>query len=294
MSEFVKVVEVGPRDGLQNEKTIFNIDEKITLIRKLQDSGLSFIELGAFVSSKWVPQMADTDKVCKEILQNTDKKTLKKISYSCLVPNEEGFERALKSGLKEVAIFGSCTETFSYKNINCSVKESFKRFEIVSQRALKENIKVRAYLSVAFGCPYEKEVSLKKVLQFTEKMFQIGAYEVSLGDTIAVAQPKKIRQLIKQIPFPLEKIALHFHDTNNLALSNVICGLEEGVRVFDSSIGGLGGCPYAKSTSGNLATEKLVSLLHSKDLKTGVNLENLLKIADWLKKVKITKHKIIK
>ena len=295
MSEFVKIVEVGPRDGLQNEKTLLSVEEKVTLIRKLRNSGLSFIEIGAFVSPKWVPQMADTDEVCGQVLQkpseikNHTPSSPHLPTYSCLVPNEEGFNRALKAGLKEIAVFGSCTETFCQKNINCSIEESYKRFQVVFKRTREENIRVRAYLSVAFGCPYEKQVSVKKVLQSIERMFELGAYEVSLGDTIAVAKPKQVKQLIKQIPFSLSKIALHFHDTHNLALSNVEASLEEGVRVFDSSVGGLGGCPYAKSASGNLATEKLVSLLHKKSYKTGIHLNQLLEIKEWLKSVKIIK-----
>ena len=282
MRESIKIVEVGPRDGLQNEATILSLEDKVLLIQKLRKAGLRYIEIGAFVSPHWIPQMADTHKVCQEILSQKDKNAC----YSCLVPNFVGLEKALEAGVQEIAIFGSCTETFSKKNINCNIEESFKRFENVTKVALKNHLKVRGYLSVAFGCPYEGEVSFEKVLSFAKRMLSLGVYEISFGDTISKAHPLQVEEFLNFIKphIPLHQIALHFHDTQNLALENVACGLEHGVRVFDSSVGGLGGCPYAKSSSGNLATEKLVELLEKKGFPTGVHRERLLEIKDWIHK----------
>ena len=282
---WIRIIEVGPRDGLQNEKKSLDLSTRIELIKRLADSGLKQIEVGAFVSPKWVPQMSESVDVAKEIVRLQELKQIAAdVEFTSLVPNMRGMEDALKTGLKEVAIFGSCSEAFSKKNINCSIAESFVRFRSVAEVAHRHKFKLRGYLSVAFGCPYEGKVSEQRVVRLVRAMVKLGVYEVSIGDTIGVATPKQVESLLKKVKrvSSLDKIAMHFHDTRGTALANVYASLKEGVRAFDSSIGGLGGCPYAKGASGNLATEDLVYLLKGMGLKTSADLEKLIHLRKWL------------
>lgn len=281
----VKVVEVGPRDGLQNEKKNLSVAQRVKLIKKLSDAGLKHIEVGAFVSPLRVPQMKNTDQVVHAVYKG-GKPIAKNIFPSALVPNEYGLNLARQTELKEIAVFAACSEAFSKKNINCTIKQSLSRFSGVISQAKKEGFRVRAYLSTAFGCPYEGKVSLARVSSLTEKFLDMGAYEVSIGDTIGVATPKQVEQFLRRTShLPRRKIAMHFHDTRGTALANVLKSLEEGVRSFDSSVGGLGGCPYAKGSSGNLATEELVYMLEGMGFQTGVNLKKLIQIRPWLEPV---------
>lgn len=285
----IKIVEVGARDGLQNEKKLVSTATRIKFIEKLSSAGLKHIEIGAFVSPKWVPQMASSDKVVNSILKKQKSGKLQKsIKYSCLVPNMRGFEDAIKTDIKEIAIFGSCSEAFSQRNINCSVAESFKRFDKVIYSAKKHKIKVRGYLSMAFGDPYDGKISPIKVASLAEKLIDKGVYEVSIGDTIGVATPKQVIAVIKALKkksIPLSKIAMHFHDTRGTALANVYASLENDITIFDSSIGSLGGCPYAPGSLGNLATEDLVYMLEEMGYKTGISIPELIKIKKWIEKI---------
>lgn len=276
----VEIVEVGARDGLQNEAKTLSLAMRFQFIKHLAASGLKRIEAGAFVSPQWVPQMAGSKELIKDIYSRRSE-FAKGARFSALVPNVRGMEDALQTPIEEVAIFGASTESFSHKNINCSIDESLERFKAVTAMAKKNKRKVRGYLSVAFGCPYEGAVSEAKVVQLVEKYLKLGVYEVSVGDTIGVATPKQVKSLLAKLKrkVPLKKIALHMHDTRGTALANVLAGLEAGVRVFDSSFGGLGGCPYAKGASGNLATDDLVYMLHGMGFKTGVDLIKLLEFS---------------
>ena len=274
----ISIVEVGPRDGLQNEAKTLPVAWRVRFVEKLAQAGLRRIEAGAFVSPKWVPQMQGSADV---FLSLNEKKWPKDMRFSALTPNLNGFEQAVQAGVKEVAIFGAVSESFSRKNINCTIKESFERFTEVVKAAKKKKIKVRGYLSTAFGCPYEGKISPKKVFKVAERMMDLGVYEISLGDTIGVATPNQVHEILKGIKkiTPLKTVAMHFHDTRGTALANVLASLEDGVKTYDSSAGGLGGCPYASGASGNLATEDLVYLLHGMGLKTGVDLEKLVNIS---------------
>ena len=280
----IKIVEVGPRDGLQNESTQLSYQAKAQFIEKLNKAGLNAIEAGAFVSPKWVPQMANTDKVVKTLLKS--KKLKKTTKLPVLVPNLKGLGKAIDCGVKEVAIFGASSESFSQKNINCSIVESFKRFKEVIQLAKKNKIKVRGYISTSFGCPYEGKVAPTKVAKLIHQMLDLGVYEVSIGDTIGVATPKNVRDLLNKFDNKTlsSKIAMHFHDTRGTALANVLASLDYDVKTYDSSVGGLGGCPYAKGASGNLPTEDLIYMLNGMGLKTGVHLEELIRVAKWIEK----------
>lgn len=281
----IKVVEVGPRDGLQNEVSNLDVSTRYKFIKKLMDCGYSHIEIGAFVSPRWVPQMEGSGPLVKKVLKyQASKKKYSKINFSALTPNVKGLEHALKTEIKEVAIFGACSETFSQKNINCSIKQSFKNFEAVIQLANKNKIKVRGYLSTVFGCPFEGKVSVAKVNRLIDQMFDLGVHEVSLGDTIGVATPGQVTKILasQKVNKNLNNIALHMHNTRGTALANVLKGLDMGVSTFDSSLGGLGGCPYAKGATGNLATEELVYMLEGMGLKTGIDLNQLVKISDWM------------
>ena len=281
----LRIVEVGPRDGLQNEPITLSLSEKLKFIEKLVEAGLTNIEVGAFVSSKKIPQMADSDRLIKKLLQRSAKKQTRQIRFSALVPNQKGLELARPTGIQEVAVFGACSEKFSQRNINCSVKESFLRFEEVIKSAKKEKIKVRGYLSTAFGCPYEGHVPLKSVIKLTHRLFELGVYEVSIGDTIGVATPKQVRAFLDSLDTDIKKkIAMHFHDTRGTALANVLASLDKGIKNFDSSLGSLGGCPYAKGSSGNLATEDLVYMLEGMGYKTGVDLKKLIAVTKWIEK----------
>jgi len=284
MAGKVEIIEVGPRDGLQNENQILAHTKRSTLVKKLAQSGLKRIELGAFVSPHRVPQMEDSLKVAKSCLKHAETKNLN-MQYSALVPNTRGLKDFLKTDLKEAALFAACTETFSQKNINCSIEESFVRFGEVAKECKSKKIKLRGYLSTVFGCPFEGDVSPKKVVKVAHRMLDLGAYEISLGDTIGVASPKQVKQVLKALldsGVPAKKIAGHFHDTRGTALANVMASLDFGIRKFDSSVGGLGGCPYAPGAAGNLASEDLVYCLHKMGIKTGVDLKSLINVARWL------------
>ncbi|MFT7433259.1 MAG: hydroxymethylglutaryl-CoA lyase [Alphaproteobacteria bacterium] len=276
MSEFVKIIEVGPRDGLQNEVHQISAAEKVELIRNLKKAGVKHIEAGAFVSPKSIPQMADTTYVMEGL--DMIKYGLK---LSVLVPNIKGYENAVAAGAKEVAIFASASESFSQKNVNCSIAESFERFAEIFERAKVEHIKVRAYISCIAACPYEGAVAPEKVVVMANKLIEMGAYEISLGDTTGVANPAAIKRLIFELSatIPMHKIAVHFHDTYGQALANIYAALEVGVRTIDCSVAGLGGCPYAPGSSGNVATEDVVFMLDNLGYSTGIDLEMLVRTA---------------
>ncbi|MEO8382575.1 MAG: hydroxymethylglutaryl-CoA lyase [Acidobacteriota bacterium] len=267
----VKLVEVGPRDGLQNEKVTIPTQVKIDYITALGDAGLRVIEAGAFVSPKWVPQMADTAQVFRDIPKDPG------VEYPVLVPNMRGLERALESGVRSIAIFTAASDTFNQRNINMSIEESFLNYAPVAARARAEGMRVRGYVSTAFGCPYEGDVPAEKVLEVSARLLDLGCYEVSVGDTIGVGTPMQVQGVIGMLlqVIPSSRLAMHFHDTRGTALANTLAALEMGIATFDASSGGLGGCPYAPGASGNLATEDIVYMLHSMAIETGVDLGRL-------------------
>lgn len=269
-SDKVSIFEMGPRDGLQNEVAVPTA-AKIALIESLAEAGLKRIEAGSFVSPKWVPQMADSADVLKQIQRQSG------VVYSALTPNVKGFELALDAKASEVAIFGAASQSFSQRNINCSIEESIERFIPLIELAKAHNIPVRGYVSCVLGCPYEGEIAVSEVARVSEVLYKMGCYEISLGDTIGVGTPQKARRMLQTVSerVPVDKLALHFHDTYGQALANILACLDLGVRVFDSSVAGLGGCPYAKGASGNLATEDLVYMLHGMGLETGIDLHKL-------------------
>ncbi len=277
----VTLVEVGARDGLQNEKDLLTPEVISQFVLKLIESGAYRIEAGAFVSPKWVPQMAGTEGILKILSKN---KKFGSSAYSVLVPNETGFLKAVDHQVPEIALFASSTESFSQKNINCSIDESFARFVPIVQQAKKKKIKIRGYLSVCFGCPFEGQVPEKRVLDLLERFFNLGVYEISVGDTIGVAHVGQIQSLFKKISrrFPMKKIAGHFHDTRGQALVNTLAAYELGVRVFDTSLGGLGGCPYAPGAKGNVATEDVVYMFEGMGVSTGLNMASLLETHRWM------------
>ena len=272
MSDFVSIVEVGPRDGLQNEPSRISIEDKIQLINQLSEAGLKHIEVGSFVSPRWVPQMADSADVFQKIKRHND------VTYSALTPNLQGFEAALAAKADEVAIFAAASETFSQKNINCSIPESLERFKPLIAAAKANKLKVRAYVSCILGCPYEGHIEPKQVIHVTEQLLALGCYEVSLGDTIGTGTPHQTKALLSCMltEFTPAQLALHFHDTYGQAIANQYVALELGLRTFDSSIAGLGGCPYAEGASGNVATEDLVYMLQGAGLETGLDLSKLI------------------
>ena len=267
----VRIVEVGPRDGLQNEPGVISTDIKLQLIDKLADAGVRYIESASFVSPKWVPQMGDA----KEIMTALKRKP--EVTYAALTPNVKGLETALAAGVEEVAVFGAASEAFSQKNINCSIAESLERFAPVMEMAKANNIKVRGYVSCVLGCPYDGEIAPEKVAEVAKALYDMGCYEISLGDTVGVGTPHKAKAMIREVAkvVPVEKLAAHFHDTYGQALANIYAVLEEGVAVVDSSVGGLGGCPYAKGASGNVATEDVVYMLQGLGIETGIDLNKL-------------------
>src|SRR6266550_3782072 len=267
----VKIVEVGPRDGLQNEKVTIPTEAKIEYITALADAGLKVIEAGAFVSPKWVPQMADTAEVFREIPKDPG------VEYPVLVPNMKGLERAIEAGVKSIAIFTAASDTFNKRNINMSIEESFANYAPVGARARAEGMRVRGYVSTAFGCPYEGDVPPEKVLEVVARLLDLGCYEVSVGDTIGVGTPMQVQGVIGILlqVVPAQRLAMHFHDTRGTALANTLGALEMGIATYDASAGGLGGCPYAPGASGNLATEDLLYMLDRMGIETGVNLERL-------------------
>lgn len=278
----VKIVEVGLRDGLQSESTLLSVAQRFTLLEKLIGAGTKTFEVGAFVSPQWVPQMAVSKELTELVLKKYPNQ--KKFRSSVLVPNEIGMRNALKTGIKEIAIFASCSETFSQKNINCSVEQSFQRFEQIIKMAKKNKIKVRGYLSVCFGCPFEGDVPEKQVVALAQRLFKMGCYEISIGDTIGVATVSQVNSLFKKLKkvIPVEKLAGHFHDTRGQALANILESYRVGVRVFDSSIGGLGGCPYAKAATGNVSTEDVVYMFDGMNVATGLDINKLCDINRWL------------
>lgn len=272
MNDRVHIVEVGPRDGLQNEKNAIKLSDKISLINQLADAGLQHIEAGSFVSPRWVPQMADSAAVFEGI------KRKKNVVYSALTPNLKGFEAALSVNADQVAIFAAASESFSQKNINCSIAQSIDRFKPVIEAAQTQKLKVRAYVSCILGCPYEGSISSDQVIHVTEQLLSLGCYEVSLGDTIGIGTPYKTKLLLSQMlkEFKPQQLALHFHDTYGQALANQYVALDLGLRTFDSSIAGLGGCPYASGASGNVATEDFVYMLEQSGMQTEIDLERLI------------------
>jgi hydroxymethylglutaryl-CoA lyase len=267
----VSIMEVGPRDGLQNESTLVETEAKIGMVEALADAGLTRIEITSFVAPRWIPPLADQAEVARGIKRNPG------VTYAALVPNLKGYENAVAAGMTEVALVVSASETHNKKNINATPEETLARYVELAARAKAENVAFRAYISTAFGCPYEGPVAPARVAAFAARLLDLGAYEISLGDTIGVASPRQIREVIHavQLTIPLHKIALHLHDTRGTALANALCGYELGVRAFDASVGGLGGCPYAPGASGNLATEDLVYMLETMGVHTGVDVERL-------------------
>ena len=277
----VQIVEVGPRDGLQNEKIWVETETKIALIEKLADAGLTKIESASFVSPKWVPQMKDAFEVLSGIERRPG------VTYQVLTPNLKGFERALEAGVTEVAVFGAASEAFSQKNINCSISESVERFRPVLEAAQKNNVRVRGYISCVLGCPYQGEVPLENVVNLAENMSEMGCYEISLGDTIGIGTPLQAKKMVETVAekVPVSNLALHFHDTRGQALANIYACLELGVSVIDASVSGLGGCPYAQGASGNVATEDVVYMLHGIGIKTGVDIEKLIETGRFISDV---------
>lgn len=274
----VKMVEVGPRDGLQNEKEIVPAEVKIALIDRLSATGLKAIEATSFVSAKWVPQMADNAIVMNGIARREG------VSYPVLVPNLTGLESALQAGADEIAIFAAASESFSQRNINCSVEESLERFAAVISMAQKRRVKVRGYVSCALGCPYEGRIDPLAVSRVANRLFELGCYEVSLGDTIGVGTPGQARAMIDVVAakVPVECLAVHFHDTYGQALANIFAVLERGVAVIDSSVAGLGGCPYAAGAAGNVASEDLLYMLNGLAIETGVELSGLVAAGNYI------------
>jgi hydroxymethylglutaryl-CoA lyase len=271
MSEAIKIVEVGPRDGLQNEQAV-TTEAKVQLVNDLADAGVHYIETGSFVSPKWVPQMADSNDVFAGVTRKSG------VTYAALTPNLKGFEAALAAGADEVAIFGAASEGFSQKNINCSIAESLERFAPVLEAAQAANLNVRGYVSCVLGCPYDGDIAPEQVAWVAEKLYQMGCYEVSLGDTIGVGTPLKAQRMLEAVAskVPMEKLALHFHNTYGQALANIASCLPLGVRTIDSAVAGLGGCPYAKGASGNVASEDVVYMLHGMGYATGIDLAKLI------------------
>jgi hydroxymethylglutaryl-CoA lyase len=274
----VRIVEVGPRDGLQNEKTIIPTATKIELIDRLSATGLQTIEATSFVSPKWVPQLADAAEVYTGIAQREG------ASYPVLVPNEKGYERARKVGVTEIAVFSAASEAFNRKNINASIDESIERFAPVMERARADGVKVRGYVSTVLGCPYQGEVPVADVVRVAERLHALGCYEISLGDTIGVGTPGKARAMLRAVAdaVPMDALAVHFHDTYGQALANILACLEEGVAVVDSAVSGTGGCPYAKGATGNVATEDVAYMLAGMDIETGIDLDALVATGLWL------------
>jgi len=278
LPNYVQIYEVGPRDGLQNELQAIPTSVKIELIERLASAGFTHIEATSFVSPKAVPQMADHAEVMAGI------KRKEGVVYSVLVPNVRGMEAALKAGAQTVAVFAAASESFSLNNINCSIKQSFARFEPIIGMAQRANIPVRGYVSCVVGCPYEGEVAPSVVAKVASELYELGCYEISLGDTIGIGTPKQVRRMLEAVIklVPADRLALHCHDTYGRALDNIYAGLEMGVSVVDSSVGGLGGCPYAPGSSGNVASEDVLNMLHNLGIKTGVNLADVVEISQFI------------
>ena len=278
LPKHVKIVEVGPRDGLQNEKQAIDTTTKVELIARLGASGLKTIEATAFVSPKWVPQMADNAEVMRQITR------LDGVTYPVLTPNLKGLEAALATGVTEVAVFAAASEAFSQKNINCSIAESIERFVPVIESAREHGVAVRGYVSTVVGCPYQGDVPPEKVAEVSKALFDLGCYEISLGDTIGVGTPLKVQTMLAEVSkaVPMDKLAGHFHNTYGMAIANIYASLQMGMAVFDASVAGLGGCPYAKGASGNVATEDVVYLLNGLGIDSGVDLTSLVETTVWV------------
>ena len=278
MTDHVRIVEVGPRDGLQNEKTLVATADKIELIERLSQTGLRSIEATSFVSPKWVPQLADAAEVFSAFQRTAG------VSYPVLVPNLQGYERARQVDAREVAVFTAASEAFNRKNINAGIDESIERFRPVLERAHADGVKVRGYVSTVLGCPYQGEVPLADVVRVARALHAMGCYEISLGDTIGVGTPAKARAMLRAVAdeVPMPALAIHFHDTYGQALANILACLEEGVAVVDSAVSGAGGCPYAKGASGNVASEDVVYMLHGLGIRTGIDLDALAETGRWL------------
>jgi hydroxymethylglutaryl-CoA lyase len=284
MSDFVTIFEMGPRDGLQNEKVFVPTEKKIELIDRLSECGFHKIEVTSFVSPKWVPQMADAQDVMEGIYRHPA------IVYSALTPNVKGYTAARKASADEVAIFGSASEGFSKKNINCSVAESIERFKPLLDKAHHDDMPVRGYVSCVTDCPYDGPTPPEKVAEVAAQLFELGCYEISLGDTIGAGTPETIAPMLDAVlsAVPADKLAGHYHDTKGRALENIEVSLEKGLRTFDSAIGGLGGCPYAPGAKGNVATEAVVNLVHRKGFETGIKAEALVEVAEFAKNLRST------
>ncbi len=278
MSDRVTIVEVGPRDGLQNEPYTIPTGVKIELIERLADTGLGVVEATSFVAAPAIPQLADAEEVFGRIERRDG------VRYPVLVPNEKGYERARAVGAEEIAVFSAASEAFNKKNINCTIAESLERFAPVLARARKDNVRVRGYVSTVLGCPYQGEVPIADVVRVAEALFEAGCAEISLGDTIGVGTPGKAREMLETVArsVPIGQLAVHFHDTYGQALANIHACLQAGVRVVDSSVAGLGGCPFARGATGNVATEDVVYMLNGLGLETGVNLKALARVGDWI------------
>lgn len=276
MGDPVRIIEMGPRDGLQNEKTSVSVEARIAFIEALVTAGLDMIEVGAFVSPKAIPQMASSDAVLRGVSH------IKGAEFHVLVPNEKGYEAARAAGAKVVSVFAAASEGFSRANINCTVAESIERFKPVLARAKSDGVKVRGYISCVLGCPFDGEVKPAAVAGLASTLWELGCYEISLGDTIGVGTPAKAKEMLRAVAanIPAAKLAMHFHDTYGQALANLYAGLEEGVRVIDAAAGGLGGCPYAPGATGNVATEDVVYMLEGMGVKTGIDMEKLLAVTN--------------
>lgn len=279
----VEIIEVGPRDGLQNEKNILTPKLRVQLIERLAKAGLKKIEAGSFVSPKWVPQMAGTDLVLDQ-LNASPVKQQTGVKYAALTPNLKGLEGAIQHRADEVAIFGAASESFTQKNINCSISESLKRFEDIMAQAQQINLPVRGYVSTIVGCPYEGDIAPEKVAEVTKHLYEMGCYEVSLGDTIGVGTPIKFKQMLEAVmkDVPVNKLAVHCHNTYGQALANIYTSLEYGINKIDAAVAGLGGCPYAKGASGNIATEDVLFMLNGMNIATGIDLDEVVSIGNWI------------
>ncbi len=277
-SDSVKIVEVGPRDGLQDESRYVPVETKLRLIHRLAACGLPVIEATSFVSPRWVPQLADAEELMAGLKRKSG------VHYPVLVPNEKGYQRARAAGADEVAVFSAASEAFNRKNINCSIEESFERFRPVLESAIADGVSVRAYISCVLGCPYQGEVPISDVVRVAEALASAGCEEISLGDTIGTGTPEKTGAMLDAVlgSVPAEKLAVHLHDTYGQALANILVSLEKGLRTVDSSVAGLGGCPYARGATGNVATEDIVYMLEGMGMDTGVDLKELARAGNWI------------
>ena len=274
MPNLVRIVEVGPRDGLQNEKSVLETEDKFHYISLLKDAGLQTIEVTSFVKPPAIPQMRDAVELFTMV---KDRLGLENTNFPCLVPNMYGYEKARSLGVKEIALFSATSDSFTKKNVNATIDETFERMKEVGQEAQKDNVRMRGYISTAFGCPYEGKMPVSKLISVAEKFLKLGVYEISVGDTIGVAVPSQVREYLNDFlkSVPLKKVAMHFHDTRGMALTNIQVSLESGISTFDSSSGGLGGCPYAKGATGNVATEDVWYLMQSYGIETGIDIKKL-------------------